>query len=390
MTSETEQHVADQNGRFGVVPKTRIIAFYLPQYHPIPENDAWWGTGFTEWRNVVAAKPLFRSHYQPRLPSDLGFYDLRVAETREAQAELASASGIDAFCYYHYWFEGKRLLERPLESVLASGSPSLPFCLCWANETWSRTWLGDESEVLLGQTYSAKDDATHASFLAGVMGDDRYLTWGGRPIFLVYRPWKHPEPRRFTDLMRMACLERGLAEPWLIGVDAAVPAKDAREVGFDATLRFEPTLAALPGYRDDSWNFRKLLRNMKMGKLSGALKVYDYGEACKAMRRSATIDAHESVFVSWDNSARRGRSGIVLVNADPALFGKRVSDAIAHAATSREQMPPLVFVNAWNEWAEGNHLEPDQRFGHAWLNALRAAKDGAMMSGMVLEKESDL
>src|SRR5262245_48407283 len=197
-----------------------LIAFYLPQYHPIPENDAWWGKGFTEWTNVSKARPLFRGHDQPRRPTDLGYYDLRVPETRFAQAELARAYGLEGFCYWHYWFEGRRLLERPFNEVLASGEPDFPFCLAWANETWSRRWLGEERDILMKQGYSTEDDRNHGRWLTRAFADPRYIRIGGRPVFLIYRPFDLPEPRATTDAFRGACVKEGLPEPHLIGVDA--------------------------------------------------------------------------------------------------------------------------------------------------------------------------
>ena len=182
----------------------RAIAFYLPQFHPIPENDVWWGKGFTEWTNVTKARPLFRGHYQPHLPADVGFYDLRLSETREAQAELAREHGISGFCYYHYWFHGRRLLERPFQEVLDSGRPKFPFCLCWANEPWSRRWLGEEQDILVDQTYSREDDEAHSEYLSSVFTDERYVTVDNRPVFLMYRPDRHPDPIRFTTMLRSA------------------------------------------------------------------------------------------------------------------------------------------------------------------------------------------
>ncbi|NDC63816.1 MAG: hypothetical protein EBZ59_07520 [Planctomycetia bacterium] len=201
--------------------RARLVAFYLPQFHPIPENDAWWGRGFTEWTNVSKAVPLFPGHGQPHIPADLGYYDLRVPETRLAQAELARAYGIGAFCYWHYWFEGRRLLERPFHEVLESGAPDFPFCLAWANETWSRRWLGEEKEILLRQTYSEADEERHARWLVGAFRDRRYLCVGDRPVFLVYRPLDLPDPRRFTDVVRRACRLAGLADPMLLGISSA-------------------------------------------------------------------------------------------------------------------------------------------------------------------------
>ena len=201
----------------------RLVAFYLPQFHPIPENDAWWGKGFTEWTNVAKSVPIFPGHYQPHFPADLGFYDLRLAESRQAQADLATKYGLSGFCYYHYWFSGKRLLERPFSEVLSSGKPELPFCLCWANETWSRRWLGEETAVLQKQSYSDADDLEHARALLPAFADRRYLTVDGRAIFLVYRPHDLPHPQRTTDVFRQVGVSHGLPEPYLVGVDAHRP-----------------------------------------------------------------------------------------------------------------------------------------------------------------------
>ena len=225
----------------------RLIAFYLPQFHPIPENDTWWGRGFTEWTNVCQAKPLFREHYQPRLPADMGFYDLRVPETRAAQAELAREHGIEGFCYWHYWFQGRRLLWRPFNDVLQSGEPDFPFCLAWANESWSRRWLGEEEDVLAAQTYSDDDDVHHIQWLLQAFADRRHITVNGRPLFLIYRPRHLPDPQRTTDVFRTECVKAGLPEPFLVGIDAHCQNFDCRSIGFDGTLSFEPQLGILPG-----------------------------------------------------------------------------------------------------------------------------------------------
>jgi lipopolysaccharide biosynthesis protein len=189
-------------------PKVRLIAFHLPQFHPIPENDRWWEPGFTEWTNVTKAQPLFKGHLQPRLPADLGFYDLRLPEARAAQAELARRFGIEGFCDRHSWFHGDRLLGRPLDEILSSGQPDFPFCLAWANESWSRSWLGDDREILVGQTYSDEDDRAHARWLSRVFADPRYIRIHGRPMFVVYRPLSLPDARRTTDTLRQDREER--------------------------------------------------------------------------------------------------------------------------------------------------------------------------------------
>jgi len=348
-------------------PDIRYLAFYLPQFHPIPENDAWWGMGFTEWTNVAKARPLFAGHYQPHIPADLGFYDLRVPETRAAQAELASRYNIEGFCYWHYWFEGKRLIERPFAEVLASGEPDFPFCLAWANETWSRRWLGEEKEVLIRQSYSDADDLNHIHWLMHAFADPRYVRVNGRPLFLIYRGRDLPDPQRTTDLFRNECVRHGIAEPYLLGMNSHAPDTDFRKYGFDNTLSFKPELGVLPDFLDDRPRRAKLVRNMKFGVRSPKLKLYDYAWAQKAMmalkRPGQDVPC---VFVGWDNSPRRGENGIILVNTNPEVFGQKLSATVESVGVKpREER--IVFLNAWNEWAEGNHLEPDLRFGHRFL-----------------------
>jgi lipopolysaccharide biosynthesis protein len=354
----------------------RFVALYLPQFHPIPENDAWWGPGFTEWTNVSRARPLFRGHAQPQLPAELGYYDLRLAEARQAQAELASRHGIEAFCYYHYWFGGRRLLERPFEEVLKSGRPELPFCLCWANESWARSWLGDDRDLLIEQTYSAEDDVRHAQWLLPAFADPRYLKIRGRALFLVYRPRSHPEPRRLTDTLREQCGRAGVPEPYLVGVDAHCPGWDPRTEGFDDTMNFAPQLGLLPGAFEDGWSAARWRRNLRFGVASGRLKIYDYERAVQAFFASRPQIPHfPTVLVGWDNSPRRGRQAIVIANATPERF----AGALRRAVQVVESRPPeerIVFINAWNEWAESNHLEPDARSGRAYLEVVRACSSG--------------
>ena len=351
----------------------RLIALYLPQFHPIPENDEWWGRGFTEWTNVSRAQPLYRGHYQPHVPADLGFYDLRLQETREAQAALAARYGIEGFCYYHYWFEGRRLIERPFNDVLESRRPDFPFCLCWANETWSRRWLGEERNVLMEQTYSAEDDIRHAQWLTRAFADPRYIRVHGRPAFLVYRPRHLPDPQRTTDTLREQTVREGLPNPYLIGVDAHSRSFDARAVGFDDVLNFAPQLGVLPAASQDGFQRSRLLRNLGLGVASGRLKVYDYQWALGEMLAARpAFPCLPSVFVGWDNTPRRGAQGVIIANGTPERFASALDEAIAFAR-GRPAEERLVFLNAWNEWAEGNHLEPDLRNGHAYLEAVGRA-----------------
>jgi lipopolysaccharide biosynthesis protein len=349
----------------------RAIAFHLPQFHPIAENDEWWGKGFTEWTNVVQAKPLFPGHYQPHLPADLGFYDLRLSEAREAQAELAKNHGISGFCYYHYWFQGRRLLGRPIDDILRMGRPDFPFCLCWANESWTRGWLGEERNVLISQTYDPHDDLRHCHWLTKTFADSRYLRMKGRAIFLIYRPGHLPEPRRLTDLLRDVCIKNGDENPYLIGIDAHQPGRDFRSDGFDTTLVFEPQLSVLPAAFYDEFSRGRVLRNLRLGVMSGKLKLYDYTDARDRIsalpRPFATVPC---VFVSWDNTARRGEKGVIIVNSSPKVFG-RALDTVVSKLKARNEGESLLFINAWNEWAEGNHLEPCQKWGRGYLEETR-------------------
>lgn len=330
----------------------RLIAFYLPQFHPIPENDEWWGKGFTEWTNVTRCGPQFQGHYQPHLPAHLGFCDLRVPEVREAQAALACKFGIEGFCYWHYWFNGKRLLERPFDEVLTSGRPDFPFCLAWANETWSRRWLGEEKEILQKQVYSPEDDRRHARWLVKAFSDPRYIRVNNRPMFLIYRPRDLPDSQVTTKAIREHCAEAGLPNPYLVGINSHAHT-DCRALGFDRSLEFEPQFGVLPN------------------PLADGLKIYDYVSARKKMcERRIEFPYHPCVFVSWDNTPRRGEHGIVFINSGPEQFEAGLRDAVRSVLPE----PPeerLVFINAWNEWAEGNHLEPDLKFGLRYLEAVR-------------------
>jgi lipopolysaccharide biosynthesis protein len=349
----------------------RSIAFHLPQYHPTVENDAWWGKGFTEWTNVTKAKPLFSGHYQPHLPADLGFYDLRLPEARQAQADLAKAYGIQGFCYYHYWFSGQRLLERPVNDILASGKPNFPFCLCWANETWSRRWLGEEKNILQKQTYSSEDDLNHIRWLMQAFADPRYIRIKGRPLFLVYRPLDLPEPLKTVETFKTECIKSGLPEPYLMGVDAHRPGFNFQEIGFDGTLVFEPQLSALPNFMNDGVKISKLIRNLKLGTTSPKLKIYDYAEARQLMlSRKRDFPTHPCIFVSWDNTPRRGENAIVVVKSTPERFESGLTE-MAETLLDKPYDERLLFINAWNEWAEGNHLEPDLRNGTQYLEAVK-------------------
>jgi glycosyltransferase involved in cell wall biosynthesis len=343
----------------------RLIAFYLPQFHPIPENNAWWGEGFTEWRNVAKADPLFPGHLQPHIPTDLGFYDLRCPETREQQAELAREYGIHGFCYYHFWFEGKRLLERPFNEVLSTGKPDFPFCLCWANDPWSRKWDGKAIDLIQPQTYSPKDDLNHIRWLLPALGDARAIQVDGMPVFLVYRVMELPDARRTIETWRREVERAGLKGIYLVAVETAwdevAKAKnqglDEVGVGFDATVLFQP-------------QFEKLIRSANRIVIPGKqnLQVYNYADTWRLLAEPQTVSytRFDTVCPGWDNTARMGAKAVVLHNATPDEYAAWLNYALEKAQQHRAETR-FVFINAWNEWAEGCHLEPDSRHGLGYL-----------------------
>ena len=352
--------------------RARLLAFYLPQFMPTPENDAWWGKGFTEWTNVTRAKPLFPNHFQPRLPADLGFYDLRVPETRREQADLALRYGIEGFCYWHYWFDGRQILERVEQEILDSREPDFPYCLAWANHNWSRSWLGDTTQILLEQTYSPQDDLRHIRYLAAHFADPRYVRVNGRPLLAIYSPTEMDDARRTTDTFRAECVRLGLPEPFLIGLNSRARTTDMRTLGFDSTLDMLPNTHVLP-HIDSDFGKKSRIKRFLTGKgLRRPLQARDYRISQAIMRDKAPdYPHHQSVFTGFDNTARRGEGATIFTDATPEAFEEGLTRVIAETERRFEPEERLVFVNAWNEWAEAMYLEPDQRYGHAFLEVVR-------------------
>lgn len=343
-------------------PDVKLIAFYLPQYHAIPENDAWWGKGFTEWTNVAKAQPQFVGHYQPRLPGELGFYDLTAPGAIAAQAKLARAYGISAFCFHYYWFAGKRLLERPLDDFLADISIDIEFCLCWANENWTRRWDGEDAHVLIGQEHSTEDHARVFADMARYMDDPRYMRIGGAPVLLVYRPNIIADAQEMIALWRDEARRRGWPGVFLVATNA-FRFEEQQGAKFDAVVEFPPH-----GIVADRMDERLQWLNSAR---SGA--VYSY-EAVAEAERERLEKAPEPQFVQfpgvmpgWDNEARRPGAGTIYHGATPEAYAAWLKAAVARA---KRILPPdrrLVFINAWNEWAEGAYLEPDRAYGRAFL-----------------------
>lgn len=354
--------------------RPRLIAFYLPQYHPIPENDEWWGKGFTEWSNVVKAKPLFKGHYQPHLPADLGFYDLRVPEVREHQGKLAKEHGIDGFCYYHYWFNGKQLLERPFEEVLESGKPDFPFCLCWANENWTRKWDGQDQDIIICQDYSEDDDLQHIEHLLPAFQDSRYIKINGRPLVLIYRVNSLPNPQKTAELWRNAAKEFGFPDLYLCTVISLPELHiDPASIGFDAAVDFVPDWKYLPkprrpfGY-NNNW-LRRIAKHF-FNYPYGRHYISTYLELMNSMldRPKPSFKLMSGVTVGWDNSPRRKTGAKIFDKSDPEIYGHWLKDALLQVKqSSLAPEEQFIFINAWNEWGEGAHLEPDAKWGKSYL-----------------------
>jgi len=355
----------------------KAIAFYLPQFHPIPENNEWWEEGFTEWSNVTKAKPLFSSHYQPHLPAHLGYYDLRLQESRLAQSAMARSHGIHGFCYYHYWFNGRRLLERPFSEVLASGQPDFPFTLCWANENWTRRWDGQESEVLMEQQYSEEDDINHIRHLIPAFHDPRYIRVGGLPLFLVYQVMALPNPARTAEIWRAEAVRSGLNGLYLVSVEGKLQARtDPTTSGFDASVEFQPDWDQLSSLKVIPPSLKERIKARLQHSTAPHKKhtAYEYSDVVETMLKKpiAPYVRFPCVTPSWDNTARRQWGGVILENSTPELYHHWLEKTIARM-DSMNLPEPILFINAWNEWAEGNHLEPDQRWGLAYLKATAAA-----------------
>ena len=377
--------------------KPRIIGLYLPQYHPIPENDEWWGKGFTEWNNVAKARPLFRGHYQPRIPADLGFYDLRLPEVREQQAELAREAGLEGFCYYHYWFgNGRQLLERPFNEVLASGKPDFPFCLCWANHDWTnKTWQKGNNfrrdSMIMKMEYSKEDYVRHFSYVLPAFRDPRYITVDGKPLFAVWAPHHIPDAREFIDLWQQLARENGLPGIHFVGhtnnAGKALPGQSADyystdkakeyyqavfDLGFDAVMSsgYRRAVALLQGKA-------RMLWRMFSGKtFAPTYSKMDYTRlmANYYVPEDASENIYPTLLPQWDRTPRAGKNSEIVVDSTPDRFQDTVERAI-ELIKQKEPEHQLLFLKAWNEWGEGDYVEPDQKFGHGYIKAIRNAID---------------
>lgn len=375
--------------------RPRIIALYLPQYHPIPENDEWWGKGFTEWTNVVKAKPLFRGHYQPHLPADLGFYDLRLPEVREQQAELAREAGIEGFCYYHYWFgNGRQLLDRPFKEVLNSGKPDFPFCLCWANHDWTnKTWKKGSSmkrdSTIMKMEYSKDDYINHFYHLLPAFKDPRYIKVDEKPLFAVWAPRNIPETKTFIELWQELAKQNGLpgihfvgqtdnTGKKLVGEKANYYSSDkvkeyyqsVLDLGFDAVMSsgYRRAVGLTQGRIRMMWNmltFNSFLPSSSRMDYSKLMSHYYVEE-------DRWENVYPTLLPQWDRTPRSGQKSEILVNSSPDKFQKTIEHAL-QLIDEKQPEHQILFLKAWNEWGEGDYVEPDQKFGHGWLNAIKKA-----------------
>jgi lipopolysaccharide biosynthesis protein len=348
--------------------QVRAIAYYLPQFHPIPENDKWWGNGFTEWANVAKAVPNFRGHYQPRLPADLGFYDLRLPQVREQQARLAKSYGLHGFCYYYYWFAGKKLLDLPITEVLRSGAPEFPFCLCWANENWTRHWDGGSREILMAQNHSAANDLMLMRDLLPFFRDSRYIRVGGKPLFIVYRIGVLPDARASAEIWRDCCRREGIGEIYLCAA-TTYDTDDPARYGFDALVEFPPHRLQTPALWD--------ILEVTNVRFSGTVIDYRQYVADRIAAPPPRYTVHPTVMPGWDNTPRQPDRGLIFVNSSPEAYEVWLREVVAQTVRARPPHERLVFINAWNEWAEGAYLEPDRRYGHQYLKATHRALTAA-------------
>ncbi|MBX9400134.1 glycoside hydrolase family 99-like domain-containing protein [Lysobacter sp. BMK333-48F3] len=342
----------------------RLVAYYLPQFHPIPENDKWWGKGFTEWTNVGKAMPMFEGHYQPRLPGEFGYYDLRNPQIMRDQAALARRHGIEAFCFHYYWFDGHRLLESPVEAFLKDPSIDIGFCLCWANENWSRRWDGSEQDVLIAQNHSPEDDIAIIDDLIRAFRDPRYLRVDGKPVMIIYRAAILPEVKETLARWRRRCIEQGIGEIHLVAAQS-FGLTDPLSLGFDAGVEFPPHGVRIPERQEEYLHFHD----------DSKMTIYDYRDVVEteSARDYPDYRLYRCAMPGWDNTARKGKRAHAFSNSSPGGFRRWLDALIDQSMRHVPAGERLIFVNAWNEWAEGAYLEPDRRYGYANLMACHGA-----------------
>jgi lipopolysaccharide biosynthesis protein/predicted O-methyltransferase YrrM len=355
-------------------PPVNLIAFYLPQFHPIPENDEWWGKGFTEWTNVTKAKPYFEGHNQPNLPADLGFYDLRIPEVMEQQIEMAKTFGISAFCFYYYWFAGKRLLEKPLDMFLEHKEWNFNFCICWANENWTRRWDGNDHEILIAQKHSNEDDLAFLEDASIYLLDSRYIRINNKPLLIIYRPQLFQDMKETADRWRLYFKQKYNLELF-IAMAQTFGKYDPREYGLDAAVEFPP----------HNITPKNITANYNTTNFKGNIfSTLSFIENHENRLSKAPYNQFRGVMLNWDNTPRKGIFGTVCLLNSPDNYRKWLTEAIIDTLENKKSDDEkLIFINAWNEWAEGTHLEPNQKYGFAYLNATRKALESIEKSVLI-------
>ena len=356
----------------------RPLAIYLPQFHPIPENDTAWGEGFTEWTNVKNAVPLFDGHYQPHVPHDsIGYYDLRDPEVLVKQAAMAREHSIYGFAFYHYWFNGKRLLNEPIDNMLELGRPDFPFCFIWANENWTKRWDGKDKEIIIKQDYSLEDDRQHIKFLCEkVFNDKRYITIDGKPLLIIYKPELFPDIKKTVQIWREEAKEYGIGELYLCYFENGIFNINPDQISFDASIEFQPqwrSLSSLKFNRKGNYIKRALHKLGFTNYLFQSNAVYNYKNVVQKMSNSTNTQhkIYPCITPMWDNSARKRKNAVIFNQSTPEIYGKWLRTILKKFKpfSSDEN---FIFINAWNEWAEGNHLEPCQKWGMKYLEATKS------------------
>jgi hypothetical protein len=358
----------EENDAKNISSLVKLIAFYLPQYHPFPENDRWWGKGFTEWTNVSKAVPQFVGHIQPRLPGELGFYDLRVPEIQHRQIELAENYGIHGFCFHYYWFGGKRLLEKPLDQFISDPNIEFPFCICWANENWTRAWDGRSSEVLIRQTHSFEYDSLIIKDLMSLFEKPNYIRINGRPLIIVYRSDILQDAKETLEFWREYSISHGAGNPYIL-MAQTFDVSDPQPYGFDGAVEFPPHNRRI---------IEEITPNLKILNPDYDGRVYRYEDLSKTAIDDISLKPYNrfnTVVPGWDNEARRPGKGNTYFGSTPALYADWLRAACKFAVNQKAQSERFVFINAWNEWAEGAYLEPDRYNGYAYLQATKKVLD---------------
>lgn len=355
--------------------KIKPIAIYLPQFHPIPENDEWWGKGFTEWTNLTKAQPRFEGHYQPHFPADLGFYDLRLEETRLAQEAMAKEYGIHGFCYYHYWFNGKRVLHEPLDRKMQNPKEDLPFMMCWANENWTRRWDGEDNQILLRQEYSFEDDIAHINHLITYFKEERYIKVEGKPVFIVYKSKFFPNIQKTISIWRQAVKEAGFPDLYIGFAQNKANSFYPEEKGFDFGFQFQPDFDARSKNIVYGASLLKRVMRRIRKKLKLSVESFSYfNDYSHYANTQIELGFKENVYPGitpmWDNSSRRKVNPFILHDSTPGMYGEWLKN-IKDNYPWNNVPEKFIFINAWNEWAEGNHLEPCKKWGSAYLNVTK-------------------